>query len=77
MPRIAAKLGAVDVLLQVLDAHADGKGLLLHGQTHVQQPLVGIAGAVADGQKHIVARNFIRRPVLNHLGGAYPAIMQA
>lgn len=36
----------------MLNPRADGKGLLLHGQTQRVQPAAGVPGAVADGQKN-------------------------
>ena len=46
-------LGAIDHLLAVLDAHAHGKGLLLHTHTVVVKHLKGIPGAVADGEDQV------------------------
>ncbi len=46
----AAVLGAVDGVLPLLNAHAHGKCLALHGQTHFMQPREGIPGAVPDGE---------------------------
>ena len=43
---------AIYVGLQMLDAHAHGKGLALHGNAAVAQKLEHVAGGVAAGQRH-------------------------
>ena len=72
MPGGCAVLCAVDVALQVLDTRADGKGLGLHGQSQIVQPLVGIARAVADGQEHMVGFDLF----LARHGGAHTPVAQ-
>ena len=57
----AAVLGDVDVPLPVLDAHAHGEGLRLHGNAGSVQHFKGIPGAVSDGQHRPVTGN--DRPV--------------
>ena len=57
----AAVLGDVDVPLLLLDAHAHGEGLRLHGNAGSVQHFKGIPGAVSDGQHRPVAGN--DRPV--------------
>lgn len=42
--------GAVDVRLQVLDAHAHGKRLALHGHAVLSQQLKDVARGVAAGK---------------------------
>ena len=50
-----AELGAAHRLLAVLNAHADGEGLALHGQAQLVQHLEGVPGGVAGGQDQGVA----------------------
>ena len=76
MSRVAPVLRTVDLLLQMLDAHAHGKRLLLHGQTQVKQPFISIPRAMADGEVYVAGFDFIRLPVPDHLGGNHAAILQ-
>ena len=46
--RVAAVLPAIDNLLVVLDAHADGKGFLFQDNAFVVQHVIRIAGAVPN-----------------------------
>ena len=54
-----AKLSQRDSALGVLDAHADGKGLLFHGNAGLQQHLEGVSGGVAGGEDQCVTRQII------------------
>ena len=56
MLRCSAVLGAVHRFLFMLDARADGEGLLLHGHARRIEHLEGIPGAVADGQHQLLRR---------------------
>ena len=57
----AAVLGNVDVPLLLLDTHAHGEGLRLHGNAGSVQHFKGIPGAVSDGQHRPITGN--DRPV--------------
>ncbi len=53
--RSRAVLRGVDQALGMLDAHADGKGLLHQVTPAWPEAIEGIAGAVADGEHHGLA----------------------
>ena len=59
-PRRRAVLHAVDELLCVLDAHADGKRLCLHDDARLMQHSIRIARRVSDAEKDCLRRNTFR-----------------
>ena len=54
-PPRPAVLGPVDVLLQMLDAHAHGEGLAFHIDALFQQVFKAVPGGMAQGQNHMAA----------------------
>ena len=53
MPREGPVLRAVDIPLQVLDAHAHGEGLALQGDAPSVQQLEHVAGRVPAGDDDV------------------------
>ena len=59
MARRGAVLGAIDVGLEVLDAHAHREGLALHRHAKVRKQGKHVAGGVATGKHHLVGRDVL------------------
>ena len=70
-----AELGQTDVGLPVLDAHADGKGLLLHGDPGLEEHPEGVPGGVAGGQHQGVGLQVVGPPGGGHGETGQPAVL--
>ena len=58
----------------MLDARTDGKGLLLHRHTLLQQTFKGIACAVADRQDHMVCIQLLAHSIMLYDDARRPAL---
>ena len=77
MPRQRPVLRRVHVRLPVLDAHAHGEGLLLHGKPRAIQHFKGIPRAVSQRQHHLPGGQIVYHAVLPHRHAAHRAVLRA
>ena len=75
VPRQPPVAGGVHRRLPVLDAHAHGKGLLLHGKPRAVQHFKGVSGAVSQRQHHLPCREGVKRPALPDGDGRHGPVL--